>query len=63
MTWDAIQQLIRIIMQLAAGVLVSQGWITSDMQTSLVGAVVSIGGILWWLFWQRSRDPANPPKL
>lgn len=59
MTWDTIQQLVRIIMQVLAGWLAAQGWITSDMQTTLVGAVVSLGGVLWWAFWERSRPAAT----
>lgn len=61
MTWDTVQQLVRILMQLAAGFLVNQGLITSDMSTTLVGSVVSIGGILWWVLWDRNR-PAEPLK-
>lgn len=55
MNWDTLQQLVRIGMQLAAGALVNQGLITSDMQQTLVGAVVSIAGIGWWIFWERTR--------
>ncbi len=59
MTWDTVQQLVRILMQLAAGMLAQRGIITEDMATTLVGAVVSIGGVAWWALWQRSR-PATP---
>lgn len=55
MTWDTVQQFVRILMQLAAGVLVQRGVITEDMSTTLVGAVVSIGGVAWWALWERTR--------
>ena len=55
MNWDTIQQLVRILMQLVAGYLVNSGLITEDMSTTLVGAVVSLGGIAWWIFWDRNR--------
>jgi hypothetical protein len=60
MTWDTVQQLVRILLQLLAGYLVGQGWITADMGTTLVGSAVSLGGILWWALWQRGR-PDTPP--
>jgi hypothetical protein len=55
MNWDTIQQLLRILMQVAAGMLVQRGLITAEMGVTLVGAVVSLGGIAWWVLWQRSR--------
>jgi len=55
MNWDTIQQLLRILMQVGAGMLVSKGLITAEMGVTLTGAVVSLGGIAWWIFWQRNR--------
>lgn len=55
MNWDTIQQFIRILMQVAAGMLVQRGLITAEMGVTLTGAVVSLGGIAWWAFWQRHR--------
>lgn len=55
MNWDTIQQLVRIIMQVVAGFLVAKGYITQEMGVTLVGAIVSIGGVAWWAFWQRHR--------
>jgi hypothetical protein len=60
MNWDSLQQIIRILMQLGAGWLVNQGWITADMSTTLVGALISVAGIVWWALWERTR-PAAPP--
>lgn len=59
MTWDSIQQLVRIVLQIAAGWLAGQGWITEDMETTLVGSAVSLAGILWWALWQRNRQSAE----
>lgn len=55
MNWDTVQQLLRIILQVAAGMLVSKGIITAEMGVTLTGAVLSLGGIAWWAFWQRKR--------
>lgn len=55
MTWDTIQQFVRIIMQVLAGMLVSRGYITADMGVTLTGAIISLAGIGWWMFWDRKR--------
>ncbi len=58
MNWDTIQQLVRIVMQLGAGVLVQRGLITEEMSVTFVGSLVSLAGIAWWMLWDRSRPPA-----
>jgi hypothetical protein len=55
MNWDTIQQFIRIIMQVVAGMLVSKGFLTEEMGVSLTGAVLSLAGIAWWVFWQKGK--------
>lgn len=55
MNWDTIQQFIRIVMQVVAGMLVSKGLITAELGVTLTGAVVSLGSVAWWVFWQRNR--------
>ena len=57
MTWDTIQQLVRIIAQVVAGMLVSKGLLTEELGTTLIGGVVSLGSVLWWVLWQRNRIP------
>jgi hypothetical protein len=59
MTWDTVQQLVRIILQLVAGWLLSRGFITEEMSTTLVGSLLSIGGVVWWIAWD-SKRPAEP---
>ena len=58
MNWDTVQQFIRIVMQVLAGMLVSRGMITEEMGVTLTGAIVSLGGIAWWVFWQRGKATA-----
>ena len=55
MTWDTIQQLVRVIMQVVAGMMISRGLITEEMGVALTGAIVSLGGVAWWVLWQRNR--------
>lgn len=56
MNWDTAQQFFRIALQAAAGALVSKGILTEEMATTTVGALLSLGGVVWWLVWNRKRD-------
>lgn len=55
MTWDSIQQFVRIALQFVAGWLVSRGVIDASMTETFIGAVLSLGGIAWWAIWNRKR--------
>jgi hypothetical protein len=55
MTWDSLQQFLRILLQLLAGALVQRGYITAEMGVTFTGALLSLGGIAWWALWQRKR--------
>ena len=56
MNWDNIQQLVRILAQLGAGVLLQRGIITEDIATQLIGGAVSIASVAWWLLWNSKRS-------
>lgn len=56
MNWDTAQQFFRILLQAAAGALVSKGILTEEIATTAVGGLLSLGGVAWWLVWNRKRD-------
>lgn len=55
MTWDTVQQLVRIVMQVAAGYLIGRGLLSEEMATTLTGGVLSLANVAWWLLWERRR--------
>ena len=55
MTWDSLQQLLRISIQMLAGALVTKGYLNEDMATQLVGGVMSLAGVAWWVYWNNKR--------
>lgn len=55
MTWDTVQQLVRIILQFIAGILVTKGILDEANATTLVGALLSIASVGWWVFWDKRR--------
>jgi hypothetical protein len=55
MDWQTIQQVLRIVLNAAGGVLVGKGYLTEDMLTTLIGGLLSIGSVGWWFIWDRNR--------
>jgi len=62
MSWDTVQQLLRIVLQIVAGSLITAGYIRAEDAQTLIGAVLSLGGIAWWAFWDRKRPPTAPSQ-
>lgn len=56
MNWDSVQQVLRILMNAGGAYLVGKGVITEEMSTTLVGGLLSVGSVLWWIFWQSKRE-------
>lgn len=59
MTWDSIQQLIRIVAQMGGAALVSRGLITEEISTQLSGGVLALASVAWWIFWNKGRPDNN----
>ena len=55
MDWQTIQQVLRILLNAAGGVLIGKGYLTEEMSTTLIGGLLSIGSVAWWAIWQRGR--------
>lgn len=58
MSWDTVQQLLRIILQVAAGFVVGQGYLNAEMATTATGAIMSLAGVIWWAVWN-NKKPAS----
>jgi hypothetical protein len=56
MTWDTIQQVLRIVLNALGGILIGKGYLSEEMSVTLVGGILSVGSVLWWMFWDRSRS-------
>lgn len=59
MTWDSVQQFLRILLNAGGGILVSKGYLSEDMSTTLVGGLLSIGSVIWWFIWNRKVAPTT----
>lgn len=58
MDWNTAQQFVRILLQFGAGLMVNNGLITADMQQTLIGGLMSLIGVAWWILWDRKRKAA-----
>lgn len=56
--WDYAQQIVRILLQILAGMLYQRGYITEDMSQQLVAAGLSLAGIAWWAVWANKTNSA-----
>jgi len=55
MDWQTIQQVLRILLNAAGGVLIGKGYLTAETSTTLIGGLLSIGSVAWWFVWDRNR--------
>jgi hypothetical protein len=55
MTWDTVQQVLRIVLNALGGILIGKGYLSEEMSVTLVGGILSIGSVLWWMFWDKNR--------
>lgn len=53
MDWNSVQQILRIVMQVVAGMLMSKGVLNEEMATALTGGVMSLAGVAWWAYWNK----------
>jgi hypothetical protein len=54
-TWDSVQQFVRMGLQAAAGALVTKGYLDAAAGEALTGGLLSIASVAWWVVWNRKR--------
>ena len=62
MTWDSIQQIIRIIAYAVGGYFLGDAVTNGEMFQAAVSGVIAVGAFIWWLVYQRAK-PTTPPAL
>lgn len=62
MDWNSAQQILRIVMQVVAGFLISKGYLNEEMATTLTGAVLSFAAVVWWFVWNRKASTPSEPS-
>jgi hypothetical protein len=49
MKWDSVWQILRYILIAAGGIAVGKGWVTNEQLVTIVGAIGSVGAVVWGL--------------
>lgn len=55
MTWESIQQVLRIVLYAVGGYFLGEGVTQGEMFTQAVGGVLAVGSFIWWAVWERNR--------
>jgi hypothetical protein len=55
MSWDAIQQIIRIVAYAVGGYFLGDSVTSGETFGAAVGGLISIGAFVWWLVYQRTK--------
>lgn len=50
MKWEQISSILRHILTFGGGFIVAKGWISAEALPGIVGAAITIGGIVWGAF-------------
>lgn len=59
MTWDSVQQIIRIVLQFLSGLLVGKGILDATNAEIFSGALLSLASVAWWFVWNRKANPTT----
>jgi hypothetical protein len=58
MGWDDVQGIVRHILTTGAGVVVADGYATSDQATAIIGGLMALIGIAWSLWNKQNHRTA-----
>ena len=55
MDWNTVQQMFRMLLLFASGFQVNSGYLTEEMSATLIGGLLSVGSVIWWMFWNKNN--------
>lgn len=56
MNWEQISSILRHVLTFGGGFAVAKGWVSAETMTGIVGAIITIGGVVWGLFNKTSAS-------
>jgi len=57
MSWDDVQQVVRIVMN-GVGMWLAAKGLPDNIVQAIIGVGMSSAAVAWWYFWNRSRSTA-----
>jgi hypothetical protein len=59
MAWEVVQQLVRIAMYFAGGLLTAYGIVIPP--AGVAGVTITLTALAWWAYWQFIKKQPAPP--
>ena len=59
MSWEQISSILRHILTFGGGFVVAKGWVSETVMMQIIGAIISIGGVVWGAFNRTSNSIIN----
>lgn len=56
MNWEQVSTILRHILTFGGGFAVAKGWVSAESMTGIVGAIITVGGVVWGIF---NKTPTN----
>lgn len=50
MNWEQISGVLRHVLTFGGGFIVAKGWLSEGVMLDIVGAIITIGGVIWSMF-------------
>lgn len=47
MSWEQVSSILRHILTFGGGFIVAKGWISAEALPGVIGAIITIGGVVW----------------
>lgn len=50
MSWEQISSILRHVLTFGGGFIIAKGWISAEAMPGVIGAIITVGGVLWGMF-------------
>jgi hypothetical protein len=50
MNWEQISSVLRHILTFGGGFIIAKGWISAESMPGIIGAIITVGGVIWGMF-------------
>jgi hypothetical protein len=50
MNWEQISSVLRHILTFGGGFIIAKGWISAEAMPGIIGAIITVGGVIWGMF-------------
>lgn len=64
MNWEQVSSVLRHILTFGGGFIIAKGWISAEAMPGIIGAIITVGGVIWGMFTKtESAIAASAQKI